>query len=182
MENKEKMKNVEIVNAVVGDAQGIQDVIKEASGAMYKLCGWSEKEIIDHYDPKKTKGGTDKLIESIKSFTDADILLVAKDDRNKIIGVCFAKKLENTNMIEALYVSPEFQGIGLAKKLYNQVYKLLDQNNDTFLNVFSLNSKAVGFYKKMGFNDTCKILFDDRFVGSTGEKLQITEMMLAAKK
>lgn len=182
---KSNMKNIDTIKiskAVVKDAEGIQNLTAESSKGMYTLCGWSEEEINNHFNPEKIKGGAERLRNSISTFTDADILFVAKDENNKIVGCCFADKQENINKIEAVYVLEEFQGTGLAKKLYDVSYELLNPNNDTFLDVFSLNSKAINFYKKLGFNETGKKFSDERFIGSDGEKLEITEMKLSREE
>ena len=170
-----------ILKAVAEDAEGIQNLTAESSKGMYKLCGWSEEEITKHFNPEKIKGGAERLKNSIATFTDTDILFVAKDEDNKIIGCCFADRQEDVNKIEAVYVLEDFQGTGLAQKLYDVSYGLLNQNNDTFLDVFSLNSKAINFYKKLGFNETGKKFSDERFIGSDGNRLEITEMRLERK-
>lgn len=179
------MKNISnliISRAVPDDAEGIQTLIKEASRGMYELCGWSQKDINDHFSPEKMKEGIDKSRESIANFTDADILFIAKDEGGKVVGCCFAEKGDDHNKIEAAFVSPEYQGLGLGSKLYEKAYESLDAKNDTVLDVFSLNSKAIDFYKSLGFVETNKKSFDERFVSSTGKQLEIIEMKLFGKR
>jgi N-acetylglutamate synthase-like GNAT family acetyltransferase len=134
--------NIKISKATTSDAEGIQNLTVESSKGMYKLCGWSQEDIDNHFNPEKIKEGAERLKESIKIFTDVDILFVAKDEENKIVGCCFADKQDDVNKIEAVYVLEDFQGTGLAKKLYDVSCELLNPNNDTFLDVFSLNSKV----------------------------------------
>lgn len=170
------MDNIKIGRAAPSDAQGIQSITKEASKGMYKLCGWSEQEIGNHFPPEKTEKTVGGLEKSIANFTDNNILFVAKGD-DRVVGCCFAEKHEDKNTIEALYVLPEFQGTGLAKELFDKSYDLLDKNKDTYLDVFSLNSRGIGFYKKQGFSPTGKKTFDERFKGGDGQLLEITEMI-----
>ncbi len=170
--------NILISKAVPEDAMGIQLLTAEASVGMYKLCGWSEEEISKHFSPEKIKSGADKLEQAILSFSDSDILIVAKDSEGVIVGCCFAERGDESNKIEAMYVKPEYQGTGLAKKLYDEVYKNLNNSRDTFLDVFSLNSKAINFYKKLGFSETGKKFFNQSYSNSLGEPLEITEMIL----
>lgn len=174
--------NLKISKAISDDAEGIQALTIKSSKGMYELCGWSPKEIEEHFPPEKNKEGAERLRNNIIAFTEENILFVAKNEQGKVVGCCFGEKLEDKNTIEAVYVLPEFQGLGLAKKIYDKVYERLNQYNDTFLDVFSLNSKAINFYKKQGFSEMGKKTFDERFVGSTGEMLEITEMVLYGKK
>jgi ribosomal protein S18 acetylase RimI-like enzyme len=177
-----KLTKVRISKAVVDDAGGIQSLVSEASKGMYELCGWSPKEIDDHFKPEVIKEGAEKIGKSIATFTEVNILFVAKDENDKIIGCCFAERQKDTNRIEAVYISKEFQGTGLSKRLFDEAYKLLDPNNNTTLDVFSLNSKAINFYKKLGFSETGKKFFDEKYVGSTGKVLEITEMVLLSRR
>jgi ribosomal protein S18 acetylase RimI-like enzyme len=178
------MKNItdiKISRAISDDAEGIQTLTAESSKGMYKLCGWSEEEINNHFNAETIKEGVEKLRKSIPTFTEANIMFVAKDEDNKIVGCCFAERQENVNKIEAVYISPEYQRLGLGKKLYDKAYELLNHNNNTVLDVFSLNSKAINFYKKLGFSETEKKTFDEKYIDSTGKKLEILEMVLPAE-
>lgn len=176
------LNSVVISKATFEDAEGIQELTKDASKGMYELCGWSTKEIDNHFSPEKMKEGVDKLRKAITTFTGSDILFVAKDGSGNIIGCCFAEKGKDVNKIEAVFVLPVYQGCGLGKKLYEKACELLNVNNDTVLDVFSLNSKAIGFYKRLGFIETSKKSFDERFTDSAGKRLEITEMILPGKK
>jgi GNAT superfamily N-acetyltransferase len=148
---------------------------------MYKLCGWSEQEIDNHFTPEKREKAIEGLGKAIANFTEDNILFVAKNDEGKIVGCCFAERHEDKNTIEALYVLPDFQGTGLAKQLFDKAYYLLDKNKDTYLDVFSLNIRGERFYQKQGFSETGKKTFDERFKGVDGKMLEITEMCRSSK-
>ena len=171
-------KTIKILKAVEQDADDIQILVAKSSEGMYKLCGWSQSEIEKHFSPEKIKEGADKLKKSISNFTEDDILFVAKNEKNQLVGCCFAERGKDINKIEAVYLLEEYQGTGLARKLYDEAFKVLDPNKSTFLDVFSLNSKAINFYKKIGFCETGKKFYDDRFIGGPGKPLEITEMKL----
>jgi N-acetylglutamate synthase-like GNAT family acetyltransferase len=175
-------KKFEISEATADDAMGIQTVIRESSKGMYELCGWSAEDIDKHFNSKTVEQGAEIIAKYIKTFTDANILLVAKDSDGKVVGCCFAEKQDNMNKLELMYVIPDFQGVGLSKKLFSEVYELLNKENDTILDVFSLNSKGISFYKKLGFIETGKKSFDEKYTGSGGEMLEITEMRLPGRK
>jgi len=176
-----KSEKIEILKGAVDDAGGIQTLVGEASRGMYRLCGWTEKEIDDHFSPAIIKSGAKKIRDAIGTFTEANILLVAKNGSGKIVGCCFAEKQADKNKIEAVYVLPEFQGTGLSDKLFANAYSLLNQYNDTVLDVFSLNSKAIDFYHRVGFSETNNKHFDKKYANSAGEMLEITEMKLPGR-
>lgn len=171
------LENIKISKAIPDDAWGIQNLTIEASSGMYKLCGWSEEETRRHFPEDKTKEAVERLGKNIANFTDSDILFVAKDEDDKIVGCCLAEKQDKLNRIEAVYVTEDFQGTGLAQKLYSMAFELLNPENPTTLDVFSLNEKAVKFYKKMGFVETGKKFFDKRFKDAKEGMLEITEMI-----
>lgn len=175
------MQDITITKAIADDAEGIQTLTAISSKGMYELCGWSGKDIESHFSAEKIKEGTNKLRKSIPTFDESQILFVAKDKNDNVVGCCFAEKQKDINRIEAVYVLPELQGKGLSKRLYDEAYKYLDPVHKTYLEVFSLNSKAIKFYEKLGFVDTGKRVYDKRFVNLKGEILSATEMMLPVK-
>ncbi len=179
-----KSKNNESIllsRAIPADAREIQTLTAEASKGMYKLCGWSDDDILNHFTPEKLESGSKRLHDAIQSFTESSILFVAKDSKGKIIGCCFAEKNDTENKIEAVYLYPEYQGTGLGKRLYEEAFKKLDHKKDTFLDVFSLNIKAIKFYKKLGFSETGKRFYDQSYADSKKKPLEITEMKLATE-
>ena len=171
------INNISIVKATPSDATEIQRLTAESSRGMYKLCGWTDIEIQNHFNPERIKDGAKKLESAILSFTGSSILFIARKE-NRIIGCCFAEKLEDKNRIEAVYVDPEYQGIGIGKRLYDKAFDELDYNKDTYLEVFSLNFKAINFYKDIGFIETGKKFFETNYSNSKGHALEITEMVL----
>ena len=58
--------------------------------------------------------------------------------------------------IERIYLSDDFQGLGLGKTLFEKAYhKALEtKKNKIWLGVWEKNEHAIGFYKKMGFVHT----------------------------
>jgi ribosomal protein S18 acetylase RimI-like enzyme len=178
---KSKITDIMISKAIPSDAMGIQVLTAEASKGMYKLCGWSDEDISNHFTAEKIKSGSERLEQAISSFTESNVLIVAKDSSGKIVGCCFAERKADENRIEAVYVYLEYQGTGLSKKLYDEAFKKLDHNLDTSLDVFSLNAKAIKFYKKLGFVETGKRFHDQTYSDSKKIPLEITEMKLGAR-
>lgn len=63
--------------------------------------------------------------------------------------------------IERIYLSNDFQGLGLGKTLYQHACNTAIQLNKSkiWLGVWEKNEHAIGFYKKMGFVQTGKHVF-----------------------
>ena len=178
----ENNESIMLSRAIPSDARGIQILTAEASKGMYKLCGWSDDDILNHFTPEKLESGSKRLQDAIQTFTEANILFVAKDSKGKIIGCCFAEKYDTQNKIEAVYLYPEYQGTGLGKTLYDEAFKEIDPMKETVLDVFSLNVKAIKFYKKLGFSETGKRFFDQTYADSKKKPLEITEMKLNSER
>ena len=182
MFNLNKVTNIKIYKATPEDAGAIQDLTIRSSEGMYKLCGWTKDDFENHFPKEKNESGANRLRDTIPNLGDESILLVAKDEtqeiNNQIVGFCFAERGDEFNRIEAVYVDERYQGTGLAKRIFDEAYALMDHTKKTFLDVFSLNTRGIGFYKKLGFTPTGKRFFDDRYSNMDGEVLEITEMVL----
>lgn len=64
-------------------------------------------------------------------------------------------KEKNVTKTERLYLSEEYHGLGLGKKLFDFNINLMKENNQvgTWLYVWIKNDKALKFYKKTGFKN-----------------------------
>jgi len=60
--------------------------------------------------------------------------------------------------IENLYILPKFQGQGLGRGLIQYVRDFTVK--PLWLSVWDLNAKAIGFYRKLGFEETGELIFD----------------------
>lgn len=74
-------------------------------------------------------------------------------EQQKIVGFLYAKKNENENAIQAIYVLPDVQGMGVGKKLIGVALEWLGQNKPVSLSVVKYNTQAISFYKKLGFEE-----------------------------
>lgn len=90
-----------------------------------------------------------------KGVKKVEKLVLVKDKSNKIIGFM---GIEN-NKIEMLFISPEYFGIGIGKKLVNYG---ITQYNIKYVDVNEQNSKALNFYKHIGFNIFNRSELDDQ--------------------
>ena len=100
-------------------------------------------------DPKRV----DRWKKTIEEQGDEHRVLVAKED-NKVVGYCLSKRGEKENYIEALYVSSTEQGRGIGQKLMTETLSWLGDVKPIGLGVAAYNTKAIGFYKKLGFEET----------------------------
>lgn len=73
-----------------------------------------------------------------------DNLLCVRNDK----GIIKAFMGVHNNKIEMLFISDDYRGIGIGKKLIEYAIKIL---NVKFVDVNEQNIQAVGFYKHMGF-------------------------------
>ena len=80
--------------------------------------------------------------------------LVAKD-RNRVIGFVSygdgGTDASDTGEVVALYVLPEYQGVGVGMRLLDRALKALSDYRKVCLWVVKGNERAIRFYEKNGF-------------------------------
>jgi ribosomal protein S18 acetylase RimI-like enzyme len=107
---------------------------------------------------------------------------VAKVD-NKVIGYVDPRIDEqNHRRIDAIYVAPEAQGMGVGGKLMRQVLDLYGRDQDIFLEVVSYNQNAIDFYKRFGFEQTDAVVPEEEGRPDYLKTLPQVEMVLRAEK
>ena len=105
--------------------------------------------------------------EELKFLCEDYEILTLKDDLKKLELFQKGKKLIytsnekiqgfivlNDSLISMLYVSKDFQGQGVARKLLNASYNFFKQ--EAYLNVAENNIKALNLYKSEGFKEIGK--------------------------
>lgn len=139
--------------ATPDDAAAIVNIQAETWLATYP----NEEHGITLEDIRAKKLDDPKRIEqwkkTIKEEGDGHRVWVAKEG-SKIIGYCLARQGEKENYIDALYVSSTEQGRGIGQKLMTEVLNWLGETKPIGLGVALYNTKAIGFYKKLGFEET----------------------------
>lgn len=127
--------------------------------------------------PDKIADYKKKILEKKESETN---LLV--EYQKGIIALCKVSNNIESNELNAIYVLPKYQGAGVGSLLWKEINKTLDSNKDTFVNVVSYNEKAIGFYKKLGFESIGDIFFDERFKMRNGAVFPELRMVKRSKK
>lgn len=79
--------------------------------------------------------------------TFGEIVIVAVAS-NTLLG--FISILEKDNLIHQLYISSKSQGLGIGKKLLNEIINMVSKR-PIILHCRTRNMKALSFYKKNGF-------------------------------
>lgn len=75
---------------------------------------------------------------------------IAKID-DQIVGFIGVNK--DKNIIEALFVLPDFQGQGIGSRLLEKALKSLDNSKQISIEVVSYNERAKSLYRKHGFTE-----------------------------
>lgn len=144
-------ENIIFLDAVPEDAEGIRFVQKETWLATYPnpSLGISRADIEEKINEMQGDSGLERLQKRILEQHDSHTW-VAKNS-NQVIGFIGVQKTEADNKIRALYVLPEYQGKGIGRKLIQLGLDWLDETKQTSLEVVSYNTKAINFYKPLGF-------------------------------
>ena len=105
----------------------------------------------------------DKLAESSQQTTQEtyalnsdDYTTIVAEFGGEVVGFCIVIFGENTNVLKALYVLPEFFGKGIGQVLINKALEMIGDKN-VVLNVVEYNKRAIKFYEKNGFKIIGKI-------------------------
>ncbi len=89
---------------------------------------------------------------------------------------------DNRRWISALYLSPDWQGMGVGGKLMNCALDQLGRDHDIFLEVVSYNQNAIDFYKHFGFEKTDAVVPIDDDAPDYFKHLPQVEMVLRAQE
>lgn len=109
-----------------------------------------------------------------------EIRLLA-EKQGEIIALCNAAVEADCNRLQAIYVLPKYQGLGLGKVLWSEASKIFDRHKETRVNVASYNKKAIGFYEKLGFKMRGEIFFDEKFRMRNGVMMPEVTMVKKAE-
>ncbi len=141
-----------------------------------KEFGITVDDIVYKYEqrlaPKKIAETREKI-----ALTKEDELKLLLQYKGKTVALCNVVKEPGYNQLQVIYVLPEYQGLGLGGCIWSEAEKFLDPYKETIVHVVSYNDKAIGFYKKLGFVSTGKIIKDERFKMRNGAVFPELEMV-----
>jgi len=151
--------NIEIVKARPEDAESWCKIRKVAWLDTYPNEEYdiAKEDILlkDFDSPEKVK----KWQESFANPGDKSYYSAKVD--GIVVGFSTGNKGSELNEVGAIYIYPQYQGMGIGKLLMNKVLDEFNPQIKTKLNVVKYNERAIKFYEKFGF----KIVgpYDDLF-------------------
>ena len=153
--NHEVVKAISILEAEPDDAPGIAEVQRITWLDTYPNDehGITKNDIEERVSQWQTDESINRLRNSIARSEDGTLRLVARDGK-KVVGYCLVMKKEPHNKLQVLYVLPDYQGLGVGKKLAKQGIEWLGTERDVALEVVSYNTDSIEFYKRLGFEIT----------------------------
>ena len=170
--------DITIQKATPEDAHEIGEVFYKTWLATYpnEEFGVTVDDIEDIWKDRKNRDGS-----RFKDFKDYELFLTAKSD-DHVIGVCSLIKHLDKNELKAIYILPEYQRKGVGKMFWNEALKFFDPKKDIMIKVAVYNSKAIEFYKKLGFKDTGKKFLEERFRMKSGAIIPEIEMLISVRE
>ncbi|MCX6716481.1 MAG: GNAT family N-acetyltransferase [Candidatus Taylorbacteria bacterium] len=144
-----------------------------------KECGITREDIEDRFKNGRNPEALEKKRKQIIELTVNEKLFNAKDGE-KIVGVCRLRKSEREGELTAIYILSEYRGGGIGKMFWNEALKFFDNSKDIIVKVATYNTKAIEFYKKLGFSETGEVFSDENFRMKSGAVIPETKMVIKA--
>jgi ribosomal protein S18 acetylase RimI-like enzyme len=172
---------VEITTAALEDVVGIQDVLYRTWLATYpsEMFGINVDDIEEMYKDRNSEETLAKRREQVSR--PQETTLVAKE-KDKVVGLCRIIKRKDKSVMEAIYILPEYQRLGIGSSVWREAQKLLDPKKDVVVQVATYNTDAIEFYKRRGFRDTGKRWAEEKFRLKSGAVIPAMEMIIKGKK
>ena len=127
-------------------------------------------------DPKKII----ERKEALANINNNQSMLVL-EYKGKLVALCNSLRDKKHNTLQAIYVLPEYQGLGFGRALWTEAQKVFDIKKDIIVHVASYNKNAIAFYERLGFKNTEKIIFDEKYKMRNGAIIPELEMIIKAK-
>lgn len=171
------MSDIKIVLVSPEDARGMIEVFYRTWLDTYpnEEAGITVDDIYDRYKNAFTEESLTKRKKQLEHLDQGETLLLAKDGE-KVVGVCRVVEHPQKNQPQAIYVLSEYQRKGIGQLFWNEAQKVFNPKKDIFVEVATYNTKAIEFYKKLGFIDTGRRWSE--FIMKSGATIPEMEMMI----
>lgn len=145
------------------DISGICDVLHVSWLATYPNpgIGITEQDIHERFKKFSDPEVVREITEDITSTVPHKKILVAKE-HDKVVGYCKAYTHETHNELRMMYVLPAYQRKGIGTMFWEELQHFFDKTRPVILSVAVYNTRAIDFYKKLGFADTGKRFTNER--------------------
>lgn len=105
------------------------------------------------------------------------VTFVAKIN-DKVVGYVDLSVNDTRRNIDAIYVDPDYQGLGVGGKLMRRALDWHSAGSDIYLEVVAYNLNAIRFYERYGFAKTNNIVPDEPNRPDYMKSLPLIEMVL----
>lgn len=89
--------------------------------------------------------------EEFRNEINKPIEIIARDERNEIIGGLYGRSIWGTLEVKTFVVKPENRNKGIGRKLIIEAEKEAKNRNCRFISLDTFSFQAPGFYEKLGF-------------------------------
>jgi ribosomal protein S18 acetylase RimI-like enzyme len=175
-----------IEQAVAADTEAICELLRQTWLDTYPndQAGITRKDILLRLEGERGERipqGLERWRNNINSTDGSVTVYVARTGvGGKVVGFTAPSIVDGQRRLDALYVLPETQGIGVGGKLIRKALEWLGTDQDIYLAVASYNQNAINFYKKFGFEPTNRPIEDEGDVYA-GKQIPEIEMVLQTK-
>ena len=171
--------NITIQNARPEDAFGNSEVIYQCWLDTYpdEESGISREDIEVYFEKRRNPEAIESRKRQIENISPNEKFLNAKDGK-KIVGICRLYKHSDSGELKEMYVSAEYRNRGIGVRFWREALNFFDTNRDIACDVAIYNTRAVEFYKRLGFVDTGRRFTDKNYKMRSGVFIPWMEMRL----
>lgn len=180
--NTKENTEIRVAKANPEDVRGILNVLYGTWLSTYpnEEYGITVDDIKYRFKDSFKEENLKKREQRIKEARENEIKLIVKE-REKIIGLIYIDINPENNRLTAIYVLPQYQRKGMGYLLWEEAKKHIDLKKKTLVQVASYNTKAINFYKKLGFKETGKIWFEEKYRMKSGNIIPLTELLMESE-
>lgn len=126
-------------------------------------AGILKEDIEEKFKHRNDIDHKNKVLENFKNRKENIHSLVAKMD-NKIVGYCRIITYNDYDQLQMIYILPAYQHMGIGSALWDKAKADIIKNSKVIVQVATYNTKAISFYKKLGFSDNGKRWTDPKLI------------------